>query len=183
MNLKIHLLGFALLLFILIAGCKQQPQTPSNRIPPDREAEDLMLLNKAIVEAEDAKIVQYINKQTIRFQKDSLGFWYSIQSHGSGLPPKKNDKVDYYYSVALLNGARCYSTFDTKQINTVFLGKGVLFSGFEMAIKKLASGGEGIFVIPSYLAYSVAGDGRKIPPYSTLVCRIKVISISKNTTF
>jgi FKBP-type peptidyl-prolyl cis-trans isomerase FkpA len=163
---------------LLASACKrQQPQEPTNRPVEDKEQASLVALNKAIVQNEQDSILHYIGKKHLSLKKDSIGLWYSIDSIGSGDKPKKEDRVIYSYSISLFDGTLCYSNLNTSKFAAIELGKGKIFSGFELALQKMNEGSKAHFIFPSYLCYGVSGDGYKIPPYSPLDCSIHLLKV------
>jgi FKBP-type peptidyl-prolyl cis-trans isomerase len=173
-----YILLFTVCLAVLFA-CKRQPQEPSNRPVADEDQQALIKLNSGIVEVEDDSIAHYVAKKRLAMTRDSLGYWFSTDSTGSGARPASGDRVVYRYSISLLDGTLCYSNLNTSKLASIELGKGKLFSGFEMALRKMTAGSNAGFVFPSYLGYGVSGDGYKIPPYSPLVCTIHLLQIEK----
>jgi FKBP-type peptidyl-prolyl cis-trans isomerase len=165
-----------ILLFILV-GCKQAPQLPANQLSPDGENIQLLTLNKAIVNVECNQIIQYIHQHRLNMQKDSLGYWITILQKGKGAFPKDNELITYQYSIFLLNGACCYSNYNTSTTSTLLIGRSNTIRGIEMGLMKLQQGGEALIILPSILGYSVSGDGHCIPPYSPLVVNLRLIHI------
>lgn len=168
------------LLMLLISSCRQQPQIPANIPVPDEEKENLITLNKAIVNNEDQQIEQYIAKRHLHLTKDSLGFWCTDLFKSRKAIAKSKQAVTYQYSIALLDGTPCYSNLNSARRTTIQLGKGESFAGLDMALRKMNVGEQGNFIFPSILAYGVSGDGHRIPPYSSLVCTVKLLNCSDN---
>jgi len=164
-----------LLLALFIFSCRQQPQLPSNRPQADEEQENLIVLNKAIVNNENKTIEQYIAKNKLSLKKDSLGFWCSANVIGNSSQHKSKQAVTYQYSIQLLDGRPCYSNLNSTKTTTILLGKGESFSGLDLALRKMKVGEQADFIFPSILAYGVSGDRHRIPPYSSLVCTVKLL--------
>jgi FKBP-type peptidyl-prolyl cis-trans isomerase len=174
---RIHILfnSCLLVIILLVSSCKQHPQLPSNRPQPDEEQENLIALNQAIVSDESDKIERYIAQNHLPLKKDSLGFWCSPDLIGSVSTPKAEQSVTYQYRISLLDGHPCYSNLNSSRKTTIRLGKGESFSGLDLAIRKMKVGEQADFIFPSILAFGVSGDGHRIPPYSPLVCTIKLM--------
>ena len=175
---KLTLILFIGSALLILSACRQQPQIPSNIPVPDEEKTGMIALNKAIVDNETRQIEQYIAKHHLPLVKDSLGFWCSLEMKNRKTMPKSALSVDYQYSVALLDGTRCYSNLNSPLHTTIRLGKGDSFTGLDMALRKMNPGEQADFIFPSILAYSVSGDGHRIPPYSPLVCTVKFLRCS-----
>jgi len=168
------------ILVLFIASCRQQPQMPANVPVPDQEKENLIALNKAIVSNENRQIEQYIAKKHLKLAKDSLGFWCSDFLKDREAITKSQPTVTYQYSIILLDGRRCYSNLNSPRRTTIRLGKGESFTGLDMALCKMNAGEQADFIFPSILAYGVSGDGHRVPPYSPLVCTVKLLSCTDN---
>ena len=52
--------------------------------------------------------------------------------------------------------------------------------GLHEAVKKMKRGGSAHLVVPSFLAYGVAGDGRRIRGKVSLAMTIEVVDIERN---
>lgn len=172
---------FSLLLIfaIIIGACRQKPQIPSNIPAPDEEKENLIALNKAIIDNETKAIKDYISKKNLSLTEDSLGFWCSAALQNRKNTAKSEQTITYQYSITLLDGTPCYSNLNSNRRTTIRLGKGESFAGLDMALRKMHIGEQADFIFPSILAYGVSGDGHRIPPYSSLICRVKLISYQK----
>lgn len=167
-------------LLLLCGSCRQQPQVPSNIPVPDEEKENLITLNKAILNNEERQIEKYIADKHLRLEKDSLGFWCSGSLTNRKAVAKSQQAVTYQYSITLLDGKFCYSNLNSPRKTTIRLGKGESFTGLDMALRKMKPGEQFDFIFPSILAYGVSGDGHHIPPYSALFCTVKLIGSSDN---
>jgi len=179
-NLKPSILAWAniaALLLLLLIGCKQAPQLPANKLPPDDENAKLITLDKAIVSTEESQMLQYIHQHKLNMQKDSLGFWITILQKGKGAFPKNNNIITYQYSISLLDGTHCYSNYNTTKTSSLQIGHAKTIRGIELGLMKLQQGSQALILLPSVLGYSVSGDRHSIPPYSPLVVYLKLINI------
>ncbi|MDZ7846012.1 MAG: FKBP-type peptidyl-prolyl cis-trans isomerase [Owenweeksia sp.] len=52
--------------------------------------------------------------------------------------------------------------------------------GLHEALKKLGLGDKARFILPSHLAFGVAGDQQEVPPMTPLVYELKVVKIDKS---
>jgi FKBP-type peptidyl-prolyl cis-trans isomerase len=173
------IVGSCMLVFFF-TSCRQQPQIPANIPIPDQEKENLITLNKAIVNNETRQIEQYIAKKRLKLAKDSLGFWCSGFLKERKSIAKSQPIVTYQYSIALLEGKFCYSNLNSPRRTTIRLGKGESFTGLDMALRKMNIGEQADFIFPSILGYGVSGDGHRIPPYSPLICTVKLLNCTGN---
>ncbi len=179
-KVQCHILAWtniAVLLLLILVGCKQAPQLPANQLPPDDENAKLITLDKAIVSTEESQMVQYMHQHQLKMQKDALGFWIIILQKGKGTFPKNNNIITYQYSISLLDGTHCSSNYNTTRTSTLQIGHTKTIRGIELGLMKLKPGGQALILLPSILGYSVSGDRHSIPPYSPLVVYLKLIDI------
>ena len=96
--------------------------------------------------------------------------------------PKKGDLCVIHYEVFLEEDLRAKNPipFDSSRAREeVFrfrLGQGQVIEGMDIAVAKMSKGQEVEARIPPTLAYGVAGYPPVVPPRSTLVFRIELIS-------
>ena len=92
---------------------------------------------------------------------------------------KTGDIVALDYELRLLDGELVYSSKENG-LKVFIVGRGGVESGLEEAVLHLHKGDEAEIIIPSHLAYGLAGDGDKIPIRSTIVYKLKVIENQSN---
>ena len=164
---------FALLLFLFLFSCRERaPQVPANKLPDDSYSKELMELNREFAELEDAEINHYIDSLHLDMKQTSTGLRYRIVKEGDGDFPQKNDKVTFDYTIRLLDNTVCAQENGLK---TIELGKGAIENGIEEAILLLKVCGKGEFIIPSHLAFGVAGYKNCVPAWTPIFCEINLI--------
>lgn len=105
------------------------------------------------------------------------GLQYKILKPGIGAYPKATDKVEVHYEGKLLNGKVFDSSFERGQ--TIQFGLNQVIKGWTEGMQYINEGGEIELYIPYQLAYGEKGAGKDIPPYSTLIFRVQLVSIVK----
>lgn len=171
---------FFICLSCLVSCNKQSPQYPANKVSRvDTVAEKLLVLNHAYIEDESKEILEYIQKNRLPMQKTDIGVWYCIEKEGKGRKAEKNQKVALAYSLELLDGSVCYSS-DKQGVKKFIVGKCQVERGLEEVIKLFNTGTEAVIIIPSYLAHGVAGDRQCITPRTSILYRIKILSIENS---
>ncbi len=142
--------------------------------------------------AEPAELAKYLDENKVTAKPTSTGLYYIEKTKGKGAHPTKGCKVKVAYTGRLLNG----TVFDTSDKETAKkAGPGVyderrpyepiefpldmqqVIPGWDEGLKLMAPGAKGQFIIPSSLAYGEQGGG-PIPPYSSLVFDVELISFS-----
>ncbi|MBM3987808.1 MAG: FKBP-type peptidyl-prolyl cis-trans isomerase [Planctomycetes bacterium] len=102
------------------------------------------------------------------------GLAYEVVKPGTGKRPAASDMVTVHYVGWLTNGNRFDTSYSTGQPASFSLG-GVI-KGWTEGVQLMQEGAIYKFVIPPGLAYGEAGAGADIPPNSTLVFQIELIS-------
>ncbi len=159
------------ILFSGIISCvKQAPQIPSNKGNTiDSSAVSLLVINKRLAIQEDELIRNYVAEKASDFKKNDLGFWYKINSSGSSTRLKQFENYHIHYQLFLLNGKQILS-----ESKVLVLGKKQVITGLDEGLKMLHKGDSATFIIPWYLAYGMKGNEKDVPPYTTLIYRVKV---------
>ena len=104
------------------------------------------------------------------------GLQYEVLVQGSGEKPGSTDMVQVHYEGALIDGTVFDSSYNSGQ--PVEFGLNMVIPGWTEGVQLMNEGSTYRFVIPSDLAYGTNGAG-PIPPNSTLVFKVELISILK----
>ena len=98
---------------------------------------------------------------------------------GTGTTAKAGDTVTVnYVGVLYKNGKVFDSSWSRKQTFTTPLTTGSVIPGWVQGIPGMKVGGRRELIIPSNLAYGKTGSGSTIPPNSTLVFVVDLLSVS-----
>jgi FKBP-type peptidyl-prolyl cis-trans isomerase len=165
-------ISFLTILLVFASSCRERSEKAPSVYRPGKE--EMADVNRYIIQKDRERIQSYFERKGLAMTETSTGLWYSIIKKGEGELFKDNDKIIYTYKCSLLDGTECYNS-DESGSNEIKLGRSELPSGLNEGFKLLNPGSEAIFILPPFLAYGLIGDGRKIPPRSTLVYNIKVI--------
>jgi hypothetical protein len=159
-------------LSLLFTSCKKQlPQLPSNKgIEKNDNTATLLSINHNLALKEDS-VLKIFADSIGSFKKNDLGFWYKIYKVGKGLIIK--DSVQCVVNLELMNLNFKIIQTTNKQI---IIGKKQIVTGLEEGLKMMHKGDSATFVIPWYLAYGMKGDEPLIPPYTSLIFKIKVLN-------
>ncbi len=103
------------------------------------------------------------------------GLQYKILKEGSGKKPALDDTVVCNYRGTLIDGTEFDSSYKRNQAAS-FPVKGVI-KGWTEALQLMQEGSKWQLFIPSNLAYGENGMGNVIPPNSTLIFEVELISI------
>lgn len=123
------------------------------------------------VERESELLAQYIADNEIAVEPKVSGLYYIETLAGTGAAPQVNQTVEVKYTGHYLSG----EVFDSGTFSFI-MGKGSVIEGFEEGIGYMKAGGKATLIVPSDLAYGSTGNNA-IPPYTTLVFDVELISI------
>lgn len=104
------------------------------------------------------------------------GLVYRVLKAGNGNTPTEADTVSVNYSGHLIDGTEFDATKPGKPV-TFKLDAGVI-KGWRDALERMPVGSKWEVVMPPSLAYGDRGAGRAIPPASTLVFDIELMSVA-----
>jgi FKBP-type peptidyl-prolyl cis-trans isomerase FklB len=105
----------------------------------------------------------------------SDGLQYKIIHNGFGKSPTPFDKVQVYYTGALING----TVFDATEPNLpATFTVNELITGWTEALERMREGDHWQVVIPANLAYGARGAGNgAIPPDQVLVFDLELVKV------
>lgn len=163
-------------IFFMMGACSDGAERVSKTGFADnkQKKDSLENLNRYLVSQEKEAINEYILNSGADFVKTGTGLCYRIINQGDSELIRTGDIIVLDYELRLLNGDLIYSS-DESGKKVFVVGHGGVESGLEEAILHLHRGDEAEIIIPSHLAYGLAGDGDRIPIRSTLVYKVKVI--------
>lgn len=179
--MKIKLL-IIIVLSIAFLGCSSQSEQGNQRtramgrkLPSE---DSLIKLNQSMV-VEEAKLIDnYLHRHALSAQTGEGGLRYHIYKNGSGPCLKKFDKVRFNYEIRFLTGDLIYSS-RTEGFREATLGKTTLETGLYYAFLHMRVGDRAKIVLPSHLAFGAGGDGKNIPPRTSLVYDIEIIDTNQ----
>lgn len=105
------------------------------------------------------------------------GVQIEILKEGSGVEAKNGDMVSVNYLGTLENGTKFDSSYDRGIPFEFTLGEGRVISGWEIGVLGMEVSEKRKLIIPSELAYGVAGAGSAILPNSTLIFEVELLGI------
>jgi len=132
--------------------------------------------NAALKEKEEIFLAENADKSGILITESGLQFM--ILTEGSGPRPTQDDVVLVHYEGALTNGTVFDSTYERDEPEEIPLN--MVIPGWAEGIMLMNVGGKHRIYLPSDLAYGERGAGQVIPPYSTLVFTVELLSIVTN---
>ncbi|WP_299014171.1 gliding motility-associated peptidyl-prolyl isomerase GldI [uncultured Polaribacter sp.] len=177
MKLKVPFF-FALLLFL---GCSQTtPRRPIDPKPSTTVFQENIEVTKQLFQQEEKEILQFIKKDSLKkYESSANAFWYTYKTKVEEdlQNPKEGDLVTFTYNISTLNDNILY-TKEFLGIQNYKVDKEDFISGIQKGIKLMKKGETVTFVIPSYNAFGVAGDGKKIGVNQTIKSTVTLININ-----
>ena len=109
------------------------------------------------------------------------GFWYRyiVKNDSDTVFPVKGDIVQVSYDLLDLNDQIIYSK-ETNGIKEYVVDKEDFIPGLQYGIKLMKEGESMKFIIPSFNAFGVLGDEKKIGMNTSIISRITLININKD---
>ena len=111
--------------------------------------------------------------------KTDSGLQYWDIKVGTGEVAKSGDKVKVHYTGWFTNGKKFDSSVDAHQPYTFTLGQGNVIKGWDEGVAGMKVGGKRQLRIPPELAYGEQGYKNIIPPNSTLIFDVQLLSVEK----
>ena len=103
------------------------------------------------------------------------GLQYKVIQEGSGKMPTASDTVSVHYRGTLIDGTEFDSSYKRGKAATFRADR--VIAGWKEALQLMKEGAKWQLFIPANLAYGQRGAGAKIPPNSTLIFEVELISI------
>lgn len=117
-------------------------------------------------------LAEYAKQDGVK--KTESGLLYKVLTQGEGVCPTDTDKVEVHYEGKLIDGTEFDSSY--KRGKSTTFGVTQVIKGWTEALKLMPVGSTYELCIPYDLAYGERGN-RNIPPYSTLIFKVELISI------
>lgn len=169
---------FLILVLTLISCQNPTPKSP-NIFNEEKVKEPLVEANQNAVRTEDEDINLYVKRHQLNLTRSETGLRYEIDKIGTGKLIKTTDLVTLSFNTFSIDGTQLYSS--DEQGNKFFeIDKNNEVQALDEVLKLMRKGDAAHLVIPSHLAYGVAGDGDKIRQRIPIVMKIKVINVQLN---
>jgi peptidylprolyl isomerase len=106
------------------------------------------------------------------------GLRYIDEVVGTGEGPKPGQNVTVHYTGTLQDGRKFDSSLDSGQPYTFRIGTGVVVKGWDEGIMTMKAGGKRRLILPPNLGYGASGRPPQIPPNSTLLFEVELLSVN-----
>lgn len=166
------------LVLFSLAACGDQKATgsvvsSSEEVKEDKDA-PYVEGNKNIMRRENEEMQMFIRRYGWKMQRTPTGLYVEVLESGDGEFFKENDRVAMAYKTFLLSGEQIYSS-DSSGVKVFMVNRSEEIDALHEAAQMLRPGAKARLVIPSYLAYGVAGDGDRIQGLQPIVMEVRVL--------
>ncbi|MGV3761077.1 FKBP-type peptidyl-prolyl cis-trans isomerase [Parapedobacter sp.] len=153
---------------------------------PLDEVQERELIMQAITAAREKMDSQKRNEAHAFMEKNKArsgitttasGLQYEVIREGTGIRPTLSDTVTVHYKGQLTNGDVFDSSYDRGQPATFPLER--VIAGWQEGLQLMPAGAHYRLYIPYELGYGERGAGQDIPPYSTLVFEVELVSVQQ----
>lgn len=157
-----------------LEGNPKIEQTESTTIIRDAQQAAAERKQAELEEMTAAKVEEFKNNEGVEVTESGLMI-RTIQE-GEGTSPVASDTVTVHYTGKLMNGDVFDSSVERGEPATFPLNR--VIPGWTEGLQKMKEGGKAELLIPSDLAYGPRGAGNTIPPNSTLLFEVELISVN-----
>ena len=176
---------FALLTLFSSAfsSCHRQNATGSVVVSSDAEKKEktdpYVEGNKNIMRRENEEIQMFLKRYEWDMRRTATGLYIEVLNPGNGELYKENDPVTLEYRTFLLSGEMIYCS-DSLGKKHFVVNRSEEIDALHEAVQLLRPGAKARLVIPSYLAYGVAGDGDRIQGLQPIMMEITISETADN---
>ncbi len=168
------------ILTFLVVSCKSNGEQteikdPYSKVKAEKQEETIQI-NKDMLDVNRDIVEKYIARHNWEMTETESGLLYMIYAKTNDTEVKSGDVVEFSFKTSLLNGDVLYDS-DATGNRKMTIDRNQEESGLNEGLKLMKKGEKAYFILQPHLAFGVAGDSYKIPPYSVLVYDIEVVDI------
>lgn len=167
---------FILIVLLVVVACEKPEARRPKQHGTTNFYNEVLKENKKLNALEKERLEKWISQDTIAEYKTSPhGFWYTYVTKDTlGLSsPKPEDVVLLSYSISDMSNGLIYE----RREKTYKVDKEDFIPALQEGVKLMKKGETITFVIPSYRAFGVTGDGNKIAVNQPIQSTVTLIDI------
>jgi FKBP-type peptidyl-prolyl cis-trans isomerase FkpA len=176
----LKLLFLMLVFTFLQPGCQRDQSSKGNTRQFNNE--DLVKVNKYLVEKDQNRIKNYVERHQYDMQVTQSGLWYQVLDHAPRKSPALKARKGLYaliwYRTSLIDGTPCYSSEESGP-RQFLIGQGGVESGLDEGILLLEAGDSARLIIPPHLAFGLTGDQERIPGRAILLYELRLLRLGE----
>lgn len=163
-------------LSLTLFACQEEETT----VPTiDWSQEKSSNFSKNVAIDEDLDIKMYLEqRKSWKMNETGSGLRYYIYQKGTGEQAASGMLAEVKFDISLLDGTKCYKT-ENGETETFKIDRSEIETGVQEGIKYMHVGDKAKLIIPSHLGHGLSGDFVKIPPLTTLVIDLELVSLTK----
>ncbi len=120
---------------------------------------------------------QYVEQNNITTEPKLSGLYYIVLEEGNGEPPVEGQAVTVHYTGTFLDGTVFDSSKEADKPFTFKYKVDPVIPGWVEALGYMNPGTKVKLIIPSQIAYGPQGYPGRIPPFTTLVFEVELLSV------
>lgn len=128
-------------------------------------------------ESEQLLLEEYLRTTSTKEEPTLSGLYFIELDKGNGNRVKPGDLISIHYVGKKIDQSIFDNSYKRNAPLQFTLGQNELIPGMEEGISRMNEKGKARLIIPSHLAYDSVGSGNVIPPYSTLIFEVEILSI------
>ena len=167
---------------VFFASCDSPKKEQENSLPysvvMQENTQQTIKINQEMIDVNRDVVEKYISRHNWEMTETEIGLYYMIYKVTDDAPIESGDTVVFSFKTSLMNGEVLYDSESTGNRKMV-IDKNLEEAGLNEGFKLLKKGEKAYFILPPHLAFGVAGDSYKIPPYSVLVYDVEVVDVMK----
>jgi FKBP-type peptidyl-prolyl cis-trans isomerase len=149
---------------------------PATQNKPKEDDTPYIAYNQKGIALENENINLFLKRYGWQPDVTPTGLRIEILQNGNGELLKTGNKVTLKYETKLLSGELVYSS-KTDSVKNFVIDKSEEITGLHEAAKMLKMSSKARLIIPSYLAYGLAGDGNYIVGRQPLIMIVEVVDV------
>jgi FKBP-type peptidyl-prolyl cis-trans isomerase len=144
----------------------------------------LMMSVPSLMQAQREKLppddYEWVTKNFPSAKKSNTGIRYIEIESGAGEKINRGDKVSVLYVGRFINGETFDKQIDPQSPLEFRVGRREVILAWDQILQLMSPGAKWLVIVPSELGYGTRGSPPKVPPETTLIFTIQVMSVERS---